>query len=259
MTPPSTPVFASVAAFDADGRRLDPHPEWAQNQKPPKGMFGPRAVPVSAASVGRVTRQSTVAGVHVSVAKGNVVRVDASRATAAVRARLGSKPVTFSCFELGYDVHHTRAASIAATLARGATFRAVGLRRIDGCEIAGSYGHRWHDVRGTHAPVEVPLGADASRYFERRATARDLALFVRSARIQQARRLSGPALLRALGRDVVVLQQRKDDAPAHAVAVWRLGRTTVFSEESADGMRFYVELRDGKIVRHNLRWVASVF
>jgi hypothetical protein len=95
------------------------------------------------------------------------------------------------------------------------------------------------------------------------AAARDLALFVRSGRMQQIRKLTGNALLAAIrreyGNNVSVLSGPTESAPPGTVAVWTAGTHTVFSERSEAAVRFYVELDGGKITKQNLRGLALVF
>ena len=134
---------------------------------------------------------------------------------------------------------------------------------FDGCDIQGTYGHRWRDGRGTHSLVEVPLTERGRRYFADRATARDLALFVRSRTTRELRTLTGrrlvAALRRAYGDRVVVLPRADALPPPGLVGVHASGGRTVFSERSSTGNRLYVVLEQGKIVDDNVRGLAFVF
>jgi len=124
-------------------------------------------------------------------------------------------------------------------------------RPLDGCVIAGGrYGHRWPDRFGSHSPVEIPLTPRGRRFFADRAAARDLALFVRARRMQQIRKLDGPAFERELHRAYPRLGR---------IRYTLTERGVTFSETSSTGRRFEVVVRDGRIVRQNLKPYAVVF
>jgi hypothetical protein len=171
-----------------------------------------------------------------------------------------------SCFVVSPTIRHTRGAgtSLAATGDETA-FKILGYIKppFDGCEISGSYGHRWHDQWGTHSPIEVPLTPRGQRYFDNRAAARDLALFVRSREMHQLRKLHGPALVAALrkhyGTHVTILDSQTATAAPNTVGVWTAGARTIISERSSAGGRFYVEIDNGKITKENVRGLAFVF
>jgi hypothetical protein len=67
------------------------------------------------------------------------------------------------------------------------------------------------------------------------------------------------ALKRAYGRQVDILGSAGAVAPAGRVGVFVSGPTTVFSEQSTVGVRFFVEFRNGKRVRDDLRGIAFVY
>jgi hypothetical protein len=143
-------------------------------------------------------------------------------------------------------------------------FRVVGIPTpFDGCDIQGTYGHRWRDQYGAHSLVEIPLTDRGRRYFADRAAARDLSLFVRSRTTEDLRKLTGPRLVAALRRaygDRIIVLPRSDAAPPlGVVGVHTSGARTVFSERSSTGDRVYVEFENGKIVGQNLRGLAFVF
>ena len=134
---------------------------------------------------------------------------------------------------------------------------------FDGCEIQASYGHRWPDRFDSHSAVEVAFSERARRYFDDRAAARDLALFVRSGEMQRLRRKTGSVLWSLLhhryGDAVVLMGRHRPRSPVGKIGVWMLGPRTIFSEQSPTGARLFVELRNGRIVGHNLRELAKVF
>lgn len=139
---------------------------------------------------------------------------------------------------------------------------------FDGCLVSGSYGRRWNDPRGQHSPAEIAFTATGRRFFDERAIARDLALFVRSPKLAAARRSlkqgraapSAAALIRGLPARVVVLAARNRLPARGQIGVWSDRRETIeVSARSSTGKRLFIELRVGKIGRHNLEGLAFVF
>ena len=170
----------------------------------------------------------------------------------------------FACFQInGQNVRQNRSAGITTPLAPVVAFKLTLKPHYDGCEAGGSYGHRWHDQYGPHSTLEVPLTAQGSRYFEDRATARDLAAFVRSAKTQAIRRNTGAALKTAIkhayGNEIGFLTSSSASAAPGRVGVWSRGSRTIFSERSHLGDRFYVQFDHGKLAHQNVRGLAFVF
>ena len=133
----------------------------------------------------------------------------------------------------------------------------------DGCEIQGAYGHTWPDRLGSHSAVEIPLTPTGRTYFADRAAARDLALFVRSRELHRIRRLSGDALATAISRRYgsKISRLASLDArlsPGRIGYATRAGETT-FLEYSERGRRFIITVKDGRIVRQNVKPLAFVF
>lgn len=255
-----------LVALDAQGSELKPHPEWGQHQTPPENLFGPRATRVELTKIGRVVQHASADGVDVSVGDNRVIVFDGSNIGSRTRRLVGGRSVGFNCFQItGNNVRKTRTAGISHEWQPSLAFKLLGYIKgtIDGCEIQGSYGHRWHDQYGAHSAVEVPLTERGHRYFEDRAAARDLALFVRSRKTQQIRKLTGSELVaairRAYGNRVVVLTAKTPTASEGTVAVRVAGARTTFTETSSVGVRFYVQLENGKISKENVRGLAFVF
>ena len=200
-----------------------------------------------------------------SVGNNRTVVFNGGALTAATRKALQADHVGFHCFQIGgQNVRNTRDVWTTARWRPPVAFRVVGVPTpLDGCDIQGTYGHRWRDGRGTHSLVEVPLTKRGRRYFADRATARDLALFVRSRTTKKLRTLTGrrlvAALRRAYGDRVVVLPRADALPPPRLVGVHASGGRTVFSERSGTGNRLYVLLEQGKIVDENVRGLAFVF
>jgi hypothetical protein len=67
------------------------------------------------------------------------------------------------------------------------------------------------------------------------------------------------ALKRAYGSQVDILASTDARAPVGRVGVFVSGATTVFSEQSSVGVRFFFELENGERLRDNIRGLAFVF
>ena len=263
--PPLPSGFLRPVPLDANGQPLPPHPEWGQHQTPPPNFLGPRAMKISPSQLGTVVQRGEAKGVTVSADQNGDVVFDARSINPSARRALGRRIAWFSCFQIdGQNVRHNRSAGISAPLTPLVALKTVGIKpRYDGCEAGGSYGHRWHDHYGPHSTLEIPLTQEGGRYFEDRATARDLAAFVRSAKTQAIRRRTGTALIVAIraayGRQISVLSSASATGQPGQVGVWTRGNRTVFSERSHLGDKLYVEFDNGKIVHQNVRGLAFVF
>lgn len=138
----------------------------------------------------------------------------------------------------------------------------------DGCEVNGDFGRYWNDPRGTRSPVEVPLTQRGKLYFDERAAARDLALFVRSPRISALRRNlredanaslpSAELIRRGLPKRVVVLAQPDAPLGVGQIGIWSAGRLLVAATQTAAGKRLFVEIESGLISHHNLGDLARL-
>jgi hypothetical protein len=265
FTPPFPRGSLRAVPLDANGKPLPPHPEWGQRQTPPPNLWGPRAQKVSPSQLGAVVQHGEARGVKVAVGENGVVVFDARGIDAAAKRALDGTNAWFACFQLsGQNVRHNRSAGISTAVAPEVAVRMVGLKpRYDGCEAGGSYGHRWRDQHGPHSTIEVAFTPHGSRYFEDRATARDLAAFVRSAKTQSIRRKTGAALVAAIrkayGNDVQILASATARAAPGTVGIWNRDARTIFSEVSHLGDRLYVEFKNGKLIKQNLRGLAFVF
>jgi hypothetical protein len=267
FAPPYPKGFLRVVGVDAAGADLKPHPEWGQHQQAPADMFGPRATKVSPARLDQVLQHAAARGIDFTVGHNDVVVVKPMALDAATKRLIASDRVGVSCFVVSPTIRHTRSAGVSFSWngSSETAFKILGYIKppLDGCEISGRYGHRWHDQRGSHSPVEAAFTARGRRYFESRASARDLALFVRSRTLQRLRTKNGAAFIAAIraqyGSRVTVLASETALAPADTVAVWASGRRTIISERSRVGGRFYVQLDNGKISKENVRGLAFVF
>jgi hypothetical protein len=138
---------------------------------------------------------------------------------------------------------------------------------FDVCEISGTYGRYWNDEEGTHELVEVPFTAIGRRYLAERATARDLAYFLRTKKLMAIRRAinrgepapSADELARIFGERVVPLPTRNAAAPAGKIGVWTNGRLIVASELTPAGRRLFVTARNVFIGASNIRGLSLTF
>jgi len=178
--------------------------------------------------------------------------------------RLIGTSVNYGCFKLvrEFGIFGAKGTYVSRKLSRSETFEMSGPlpHPWDGCEIQASYGHRWPDRNGSHSAVEIPLTATGRRYFADRAAARDLALFVRSRSVKEIRGRPPDALARGLGSYPIVRLASPDASPPAGKIGWAPtpGGAT-FVERSRTGRRFVVEVRNGKVVRTNVKPYAFVF
>lgn len=201
-------------------------------------------------------------GVSLTAGANGVVLFDTTRIDADAAALLGSS-VGYSCFKLVHEfgIFDARGLGFGGRLAPTVALRIFGLPHPwDGCEIQGSYGHLWPDRNGSHSPVEIALTDKGRRYFADRAAARDLALFVRTAKMQRIRKLTGSALVRGLAPYPIVRLASSDASPPLGKIGYAPSADGVtFVERSPTGRRFVVEVRSRRIVRKNLEPYAFVF
>jgi len=229
----------------------------------PKGKYVPRTLPTrSNVPPSEPIQRGTGNGVSVTVGTNGVVLFDASRIDPHARALIG-RSVGAGCFKLTHEfgIFDARELVFSGRFAPAFAVRIFGLSHPwDGCEIQGSYGHRWPDRNGSHSAVEIALTDKGRRYFADRAAARDLALFVRSAKIQRIRKLTGAALVRGLAAyPIVRLGTRAEDPPLGKIGYATTANGVTFVERSASGRRFVVEVRNHRILGKRLKPYAFVF
>ena len=107
------------------------------------------------------------------------------------------------------------------------------------------------------------------RFFTERGAARDLAYFVRSPRIKALRRElkrdpsavlpAAVELARRFSSRVMPLSSAADLPPAGRIGVWTDRKRRLVATRAVGGRRLFVELRSGRIIRHNLEELAFVF
>jgi hypothetical protein len=211
--------------------------------------------PASSVRPSSPTQATTVDGITVLAGANGAVRVTA-HAIPNATARLLRGRISVSCFRVTreFGIPGVRALSISGAFSDsiGLTLTGVG-RPFDGCELDSSRGHRWPDPLGSHSPVEFPLTATGRAYFPDRAAARDLALFVRSGRMQKIRKEPGAKLLHdmtaAYGRELRRSHIRYSLTP---------GGIT-FTEKSSTGKLFKVAVAHGRITQSNIAPYSKVF
>jgi hypothetical protein len=196
-------------------------------------------------------------GVSVVAGRNGAAAFDNTRAPESLARLLRRGPVDYACYR--FRRGEARGYGIMGTFGRTAGVRFFGIGTpFEACEVRGSYGHRWPDRFGSHSAVEIAFTPRARRWFEDRAAARQLALFVRMREVQRIRGLRGAKLARALAafEPSVVHATRP---PAGRIGWWARGDTLFFSRLSTTGRRFEVEVRGRRVVRQNVRPLALVF
>lgn len=253
----------SVAVFDADddeiaretiryGTIAPPQPAYV----PPQKLSSKPPVPPSPP-----LQRATFRGVTVTAGANGVVIFDASRADRRIRALLDNARASYVCF--GFRGGETRGYGISGGYQPVVGLRYHGLDTpFAGCEIQGTYGHRWPDRNDSHSAVEIAFTPATRRYYEDRAAARDVALFVRMRKVQELRKLSGGELVRALegefGSAIDRLDRRGAKPRPGRIGYWVGADRTLFRRVSTTGRIFEIEVRDGKVVRNNLGELAMV-
>jgi hypothetical protein len=194
-------------------------------------------------------------GFRVVVGRNDEAQFTQIAETPATRQLAGGQ-AGFNCFRLTreFGIFTVRGFGVYGRFANSVAVRLNGVGRpVDGCEIQGTAGHLWPEVAGSHSAVEVPFTAAGRAYFANRAAARDLALFVRTRRVQQIRRERPAQAIRdlqrvygkALAKSAIRLSAERGDL--------------VFRERSTTGRLFTVVVRGGKIAHQNVRPFAFVF
>jgi hypothetical protein len=246
----------SLTALDPHGKVLarrtlsyDPHPRPIRLPRGPLPRRVPRGLPATAPAPTAPLQRAAANGVSVVAGRNGSVVFRIAALDAQRRSVLG-RVLSYGCFRI------TREFGILGTQGLGVEGKlqprvAVHVNRVrtpfDGCELSGEGGHRWPDQFASHAPVELALTPAGRRWFADRATARDLALFVRSKRMHELRRETGAPLVRDL-----------------RAAYPSLARSRIHYQLTATGAvftegRFRVVVSHGRIVKQNLKPYAFVF
>jgi hypothetical protein len=244
-----------IQTFPAEHRRPRPHPPGNH----PSRLSGPvgRILPPTPPTAPSAPLQNgTADGFAVIAGHNGEVQFTELNNTPALQ-RLAGHSVSYSCFRLTreFGIFTVRGLGNEARFAPkvGIDVNGVGTP-FDGCDIEGSAGHLWPDTEGSHSVVEIAFTAAGRAFFANRAAARDLALFVRSRRVHQIRKEPPDQALRDLHTAYgTQLADSKIHINEHAT------NELVFSETSTTGKTFSVTVRNGKIVKQNLKPYAFAF
>jgi len=283
----STPIDAGFFAYDVPKEHQtanfpvavvsrDQHGDeiWSEPIPPPQPNFDPippkrlprNPLPAKApveltAPVRRAEANGGVVTVgHNGAAEFDLTHLDDSRVRLLKKVNLG-----YGCFALLMrdGKPYARGYNSSAPLRKHAGIPNRSVGPIDGCELQAGVGHLWPDRFGSHAAVEFALTDAARRYFEDRAAARDLALFVKGKTVKQIRTLQPPQAAAALkaryGSLISPLAKLTDKPPSGMIGYAAGDDSLVFVRMSTTGKRFEVVVRDGKIVGPRLRPWAMVF
>ena len=211
-------------------------------------------------------QRASALGVAVTAGQNGVVIFDATRLERSRARLLDGRSASFGCFRLVRRDGETiaRGVGVGGRFRRrvGLELRGVGTP-FDGCDIKGSYGNRWPGRLNGHSAVELAFTPSGRRYFEDRAAARDLALFLRSRAVRALRRQGASALVAGLRRRyagrIAELRRAGERPPRGQIGYAADGADVVFSRISETGRRFDVRVRDGRIVAQNIGELASVY
>jgi hypothetical protein len=276
--------WKAIAALDAAGNEVyrepvlgGPRPPVSSEPPPPHAPPPPPAP--SGPPLQRIS--SPVASVTVFRNSFVVLRFsstssDAYRRLARSAAKVDGR-VGFTCGTVAYGSGRWKDIAGGATvqlrptlrtsLANGPYPAGMPTPPYDFCEVSGTYGRYWNDEEGPHEVVEVPFNALAKRYFDERATARDLAYFVRTKKLMRIRKSvhrgeaapSAGDLARLFGERVVPVQRRDGTALKGTIGVWSDRKEIIVSELTPSGRRLYVTVRDVFVGATNIRDLAFVF
>lgn len=200
-------------------------------------------------------------GVSVVAGSNGVVVFDTRGATSAVKRLIAGGAVGYGCFKRLPYGQGPVAVTFPRTFAPRVAIRLQGTMGPPflGCEIEGTYGHRWPDRNGSHSAVEIAFTPVMKTYFVDRAAARDLALFIRSRTMHRLRRLSGGALRTALQRTYGMRILATSRPPQGRIGYVTSGGSATFVEISPTGKRFYIRFAGGRLHGQNLKPYAFPF
>jgi hypothetical protein len=274
--------WTAIVALDASGDEVyrDSLPSGSQ----PHTIIGPPKAPPplrtrAAHPAGRPVQRAATSVALVEVYRNGVVTLRFASSSGDVYRRLTdeSRPdIDIQCARVAYGAGRWNGlggsgnAPVAKTIVARIDNRVSGdvvSPPFDYCEVGGIYGRRWTTPAGAHELVEVPFTELGRRYLDERATARDLAYFVRGTKLQRLRRAmhrgeaapSAPEIARRFGKRVVPLGSPNGNVPQGKVGVWSDGTTIVASELTRGGRRLYVTVRGVRIGATNVRDLAFVF
>jgi hypothetical protein len=205
-------------------------------------------------------------GVRVLAGRDGYVRFQVGALPAKVHRLVAGRGVNYQCFRMTreFGIFTVRGFGYSGALAGSVGLRFAGIGTpFDGCEIQGAYGHTWPDPLQSHSAAEIAFTPAGQRFFTDRAAARDLALFVRSKRLHELRKLTGRRLVGALtaayGNRIDRLPRLTARASSNRISYVLTPGGVTFIESSPTGRRFTVIVKKGRITRQNLEPYAFVF
>jgi hypothetical protein len=279
--------WVAIVAYDDTGNEVyrrpvsvKAFPSLRLSNKP--STYQPQPLPPLPA--GKPQQHGETTDVSIDVYPGKVVAAHFTSTTSEVYRRLmrGSLKATgtirggnLTCGDVAYGAGTWRVVAGGADAPLRQDIRVVLSTRYGGfpsppydfCEITGLYGRYWNDEEGTHDLVEVPFTPIARRFLDERATARDLAYFVRTRKMWRIRKAvhrgeSAPTaaeLARLFGPRVVPMEASRSTAPVGQIGVWSNGHVIVATERAPDGRRLFVTVRGVLIGATNIRRLSFVF
>lgn len=219
----------------------------------PQTRMLPVAPPVAPSAP---TQTGTADGFEVVVGHNGSVQFTQTGETPILK-ELAGKSAGFSCFRLTteFGIFTARSLGQGGRFAPRVGFVLGGVGTpVDGCEVQASIGHTWPDRLHDRAAVEIPLTSRGRAFFADRATARDVALFVRSRRMHRLRK-EPAAQAKADIEHAYGKQLARDPITITVVDP----ATLRFSERSGTGKVFHVTVHNGKITGQNLEPYGFVF
>lgn len=257
--------LVSVTLYAKDGRELG-HQAFPYEARPrqilipppmPLGLRHQRILPIapSVPPTGPI-QDGSADGFKVIVGHNGAVQFRQIGQTPILR-ELAGHSVSYTCtrFTREFGIPSERGLGESGRLAPSVGFVLSGVGTpIDVCEVQASIGRTWPDRLNNRAAVEIPLTPKGRRFLADRQAARDLALFVRSRRMQQLRK--EPAS--QAKRDILKAYRKPLARSPIRIVVVDHG-TIAFSERSTTGKLFTVTVHDGRIRSTNLKPYAFVF
>jgi hypothetical protein len=169
--------------------------------------------------------------------------------TTPILKRLVGESAGFGCFRLTkeFGIFSVLGLSQGGRFAPKVGFQLNGVGTpVDACEVQASIGRTWPDVLNNRAAVEIPFTVKGRAFFADRAAARDLALFVRSHRMQELRREPPTQALRDI-------RARYGHALSSSrIRITQEGNGLRFSETSPTGKTFFVLVQHVKVRRQGV-------
>jgi hypothetical protein len=256
--------LVALTLYDKDGKRLGQQtfPYFARPaaaRVPPPHIVTPKMRPLPTAppvAPSARTQTGSADGFNVVVGHNGSVQFTQTGETPILKELVG-KSAGFSCFRLTseFGIFTARGLGEGGQFASKVGFTLSGVGSpVDGCEVQASIGRSWPDRLHNHAAVEIPLTAKGRVFFTDRATARDLALFIRSRRMHTLRK--EPA-----ARAKTDIQNAYRKQLAHSpITISVLDSATLrFAERSGTGKLFQVTVHSGRITAQNLKPYGFVF